>query len=155
MKIIFLDFDGVMTTRNFVEGLYHQGKKYTDIFGTIFKQDSVELLKDIIENTDAHIVITSDWRNHFGLIGLKIMWFYRKLPGSIYGILPKGYKARTTLIEEWLLNHKNVTAYVIIDDLPENQFMPKQRDFLLSINPHTGLNHEISQKAILLLNLKN
>ena len=148
MKIIFLDFDGVMTTLNYVEDLCHQGKKHSDYFGAIFKQDSVESLKDIIDNTGASIVITSDWRNHFGLIGLKIMWLYRKMPGKIYGILPKGYKSRTTLIEEWLFKHKNVTTYVIIDDLPENQFMPEQRDFLVSINPYDGLNHEMSQKAI-------
>jgi len=49
MKVIFLDIDGVLTTAN---------KKWT------FDENCVKHLVDIINETDAYIVISSSWRSY-------------------------------------------------------------------------------------------
>lgn len=50
MKIIFLDFDGVIST-------YEKGWR--------FDMKKLELLKEIVDKTDAKIVVTSSWKRGF------------------------------------------------------------------------------------------
>lgn len=78
MKIIFLDFDGVMA-------LMHKDR---DEFGSLFHTEFINNLKKIVDNTGAKIVVSSTWRSS-GLSEMKKMWLSRKMPSEIIDITPR------------------------------------------------------------------
>ena len=110
MKVIFLDFDGVLN-------VIPQG---WDDWGGIFHPEFVTNLGTIVEETGAKLVISSSWRC-MGLEKLKQMWADRQYPGEIIGVtqlLPGTYRGsieRSFEISSWL-NDNPVDGYVIIDD---------------------------------------
>ena len=62
MKIIFLDFDGVMDTAYYDHVLAKEGKPSNDEYGIVFDPNSIRNLKYIIDMTGADIVVTSSWK---------------------------------------------------------------------------------------------
>lgn len=111
MKVIFLDIDGVLNL------CYPERDKY----GSLFHPELVNNLNNLIQLTDAKIVISSSWR-HSGLSEMKDMWEFRNLPGEVIDITPSFMHQRGTSlcrgdeIQQWLNEHPEVTNYVYIDD---------------------------------------
>src|ERR1700751_3450097 len=60
IKYVFLDIDGVLCT-----GLCALKQKHS-VFSYPFHLDCVKNLNEIITSTDTEIILTSDWRIHFG-----------------------------------------------------------------------------------------
>ena len=71
MKIIFLDFDGVMDTAYYDHVLHKEGKPGNDKYGTIFDPYCVQNLKRIIDETGAKIVVSSSWKYDMSYGGVK------------------------------------------------------------------------------------
>lgn len=154
MKVIFLDIDGVLNYR---------GCKYT-AYGYYFVDDAkVLLLKEIVEKTDAKIVLSSTWRmERFEYCkdkktkGYKL---YQRLVKKLkeYGlqiyshtpILPSGYRGAE--IAQWLQDWQGelVESFVIIDDCDD---MKPYMDRLIRTSFFTGLMQTDVNKAILMLN---
>lgn len=85
MKIIFLDIDGVLNCQE----AYEKGFcKYNDDYGQDFYPPSTDLLNQLIEETEAKIVISSTWRMA-GLDEMQSMWKDRKMAGNVIGITPR------------------------------------------------------------------
>lgn len=61
-KYIFLDFDGVLNTVQYQAELAINSKPYKDIYGPLFDPRTIKHLGNIIKETGAKIVITSNWR---------------------------------------------------------------------------------------------
>ena len=61
MKVIFLDIDGVLNSSAYFKTKEHQLKKSDKEFDDI-DESKVVLLKQIIDATDARIVLSSTWR---------------------------------------------------------------------------------------------
>ena len=80
MKIIFLDFDGVIST-------YEKGWR--------FDVEKLELLKEIVDKTDAKIVVTSSWKRGFTEVGNFIKSFYNK---------PRNKDLKNVTIFDWFAN---------------------------------------------------
>ena len=145
MKIIFLDFDGVITT-------YKSGYK--------IDPEKVELLLKIVEETGAKIVITSSWRSYNieetrkKLGDLSFMKYvidvtprlnYRDSDGDYWSV------ARGTEIHHWMMKHgDDVDNYVILDD--EEDMLISQNSHFVLTDIYTGLSEEHVQKAIEILN---
>lgn len=127
MKVVFLDIDGVLNTSNTFERVYYSfknnGKKELEI-------DSfrLEYLKQIIDKTDAKIVLSSTWRRFFKKLDNKILptnekgkLFYEMLNSygiQIYDILSfESDMNREGLIIDWLSKNE-VDSFIIIDDEP-------------------------------------
>jgi hypothetical protein len=136
-RIIFLDFDGVLTVR---ETRFNTGHP-----------NCVAALNRIIEATDADIVVSSTWRS-MGIatcIGNLRRWGVR---GEVVGLTPHhpgGFRGAE--IQEWLDSHgKHVASFVILDDDQDmgETLMPK----LVKTTCATGLCMEDAEKAIALLN---
>ena len=87
-KILFLDFDGVMVMDRYQTQLMASGSPLRDEHGAKFDPICVEFLKEIIDSTDAGIVVTSTWKMERGLDGMQRMWLARNLPGKVIGITP-------------------------------------------------------------------
>jgi hypothetical protein len=102
--IIFLDFDGVLTTERYLARLAIDGKPDKDAWGPLFDPRAVTNLRTIIDATGAAIAISSSWRYIHRLGSLRMMWEVRALPGDVLDILPcrAASISRGEDIEYWL-----------------------------------------------------
>ena len=148
--IVFLDFDGVLNTEQYQARLTVDGKPTKDMWGPLFDPHAVENLRQILDEMDAQIVISSSWRYAHSLGSLRMMWEVRGLPGEICDTLACGatYISRGEEIECWL-ERNNRPDYVIIDDLDD--FFPAQRDYYVETNPIVGITEADAQKAVEIL----
>lgn len=139
-KIIFLDIKGVLQPYNNQERFEHDlaatvkmlAKKYhDDNFLNLDKYDvgavyydwnyiSVGILKQVLSDTNSHIVISSDWRDSNSLDDLKTLFKLHNLDEYIVGVcdpdeLGKGDQ-RVKFINKYLDEHK-VDKYAVVDDI--------------------------------------
>lgn len=156
MKVIFLDFDGVMDTYYYSHVLAKDGKPDNDEYGTIFDPNSVRNLKSIIDQTGADIVVTSSWKYLMSYKDILKMWKARQLPGFVTDVTPniQGSRYRGNEIDAWIRESKSDCKYVILDDLGAENFNRHQLPRLLIIDPFYGINEDIVERAIALLNSK-
>lgn len=156
MKVIFLDFDGVLATNRFKRYAVKRWKKdrsfkSKDEFGFLFDPTCVKSLAQIIKETGANIVVSSSWRR-IGLDEIKKLWASRQMPGQVIDITPiYGWNNRSQEINHWLENTDHeITNYLIIDDTPEI-FKPTQENLMI-VKSHDGLDSQYIIPAITHLN---
>lgn len=110
MKVVFLDIDGVMNTSE-TWGLREEEG---------ISSECCLNLNYIIENTDAHVVISSSWRLGYTLDELKHILGLKGFQYSDRIIDKTPVKRDTYLrgyeIQAWLDEHPEVTSFVILDD---------------------------------------
>lgn len=162
MKILFLDFDGVITT---LESGWRLCPK------------KMELLGRILDETDAKIVISSSWRrntleetlefigggcvnakdNPFPycdeVIGItnRMYAFSYNDPINSNGKRPNYLIPRGVEIDRWLkVNSSNVDSYVILDD--DDDMLYCQRDNFVRTHMYNGLSEQDVELAIKILN---
>ena len=154
MKIIFLDFDGVMDTAYYDHLLSKEGKPGCDEYGCIFDPACIKNLKYIIEQTGADIVVSSSWKYIMNYQDFLNMWKARGLPGFVTDVTPEPTERRKRgdEIDAWLEECRTECQYVIIDDLDADNFNEHQVPRLLVVNPFFGLYEVTAERAILLLN---
>jgi hypothetical protein len=134
MKILFLDCDGVLNSKQTFMSHQRQMDPIDD--------DMVKRVKSIIKETGCKIVLSSVWRNHEyskNKVNKKI---------KIYDVTPNLSGFRGSEIKAWLDKHNDVTKYAILDD--DSDMLPDQPLFQTSFE--TGLTDEIVQKVINYLN---
>lgn len=167
MRVIFVDFDGVLNTENYQAQLRDAGVPCWDDFGQVFDPEAVENLKMVLEAVpDALLVINSSWKLD-GLARIKELWKVRGLPGKIHGVTPDyvpdlqnidldSYDNIAMLagkgneVKQWLEeNSSEDCKYVILDDVPD--FLPDQNSHLVLTNPKTGITMEDAVRAIRIL----
>lgn len=112
MKVIFLDIDEVL---NSIQSRIALKEKYTENELTL-DPVCVGLLKDLCQNTEAKIVISSTWR-----LKHDIEWFKAYFKNyfdwdnfPVIDMLPY-FGIRHSLISAYITEHQ-LTSYVIIDD---------------------------------------
>ena len=119
MKVIFLDIDGVLVTRNSIK---YQYLNFPDDTNIHFSKKAVINLNKLIRLTKAKIVISSTWRLFHSLEKLQSIFEEQKIKGEIISTtsvekasieedIPRGQK-----IADWLSENTNIEKYVIIDD---------------------------------------
>ncbi len=118
MKIIFLDFDGVLNS------LQYDRERRADQ-GNI-DESRLVLLKGLVEQTNAKIVLTTTWRKHWNkdssfcdAIGDEINTVFDKYGLHVYDKTPEIDAADRALeVRTWLQTHLNeVEGFVILDDI--------------------------------------
>ena len=154
MKVIFLDFDGVMDTEYYDQYLHDNGLPVSDCHGIVFDPYCVDNLKAIIDQTGADIVVTSTWKYFMTYQDFLNMWEDRSLPGFITDVTPTLGPSclRGDEIEAWLNECQAECQYVIIDDLDGSNFHDDQIARLLVVNPYNGLDEDTVSRAVALLN---
>ena len=168
MKILFLDFDGVLNTDRYQAVLHSQALPASDEFGAVFDPDAVASLRAITDAApDLIIVIESSWKA-FGLNAMRRMWKARGLPGEVFGITPHIDNEELLLsvdlddpeafskleglgkggeIKAWLDAHgEEVEEYVILDDVDE--FRGDLKEHLIITDPREGLTQDKALGAI-------
>lgn len=116
MKVIFLDIDGVLNSKIF--------DKEKDSFD-IMDPTRLVLLKKIVDETGAEIVLTSSWRHGWAIqecdcqsdAAIKIWNEFANANIFIMDKTTEEYYSRTEQIKEWLSKNPEVESYVILDDI--------------------------------------
>lgn len=131
MKIIFLDIDGVLNNYS------------TPGECLCWEPDSVKILKRIIKETGAEIVLSSTWRKierHCDIITDDMQINY-------IGKTPSLYKKRGIEIQAWLDEHPDIDVekFIILDD---DSDMEHLMPHLLQTDGEFGLTNEIADEAI-------
>lgn len=146
MKIVFLDFDGVLCT---AEGYRRRG---TSNFDPPFSAECCSQLSRIVETTNAKIVLTTAWRS-LGSVKCGEYLRSQNLEIDLVGCTPWVRDAPRWLeIDAWVdvyrRSYRSLESYVIIDDDPEAD---DKTGRFVQTNPVVGLTFEKATDAILLL----
>jgi hypothetical protein len=128
-KIIFLDIDGVLALHDnfFTNSANFQKKReWAKRLGVPYGWDAkaVKALNHVLENTDAEIILSSDWRLHWDLMQLKEIFDAHSVIKSPIAITSKvSTKSLSNLelnrvvqIEEFVTEN-NVGNWIAIDDM--------------------------------------
>ena len=157
MKIIFLDIDGVVNCISTKE-------RFNGLIGV--EQEKITLVKQIVEATDAKIVLSSTWR-------LDWLWFnegksvnldsfnylkkeFAKQGLEFFGATPSHKDSwRGREIQEWLdTTTEKIDGYVVIDD-DTYDIAKEHRGHLLTTSWRHGLKPNAVKIAIDILNKNN
>lgn len=134
MKIIFLDFDGVIVTAH---TRYHSGDPYC-----------VHLLNRVIKKTEAKIVVSSSWRVGCTVEELQTELKGWGVDGEVIDKTPHIHRViRGLEIDQWLREHPDVKSYVILDD--DADMLPNQ--LLVKTSSTHGMDYVDAEKAIQIL----
>lgn len=156
MKIIFLDIDGVLNSVQY-DRLRTREQGNVD-------ETRLPLLKDIVDETNALIVLSSSWRKHWEKdsqlcdnIGKDLNSVFAKYHLSIYDKTPcLASNDRAEEICMWLSMHSETTAFVILDDIAFG-WGDDLQEHLVKTNCRIGrgLEEQHVKRAIELLNEKD
>ena len=144
MKIIFLDVDGVLNN-----------DKTADTIPVIryigLDQDKIDLLQKIVSATDAKIVLSSTWRRYTECFEYLIKRLGQDLSNKIIGRTPVLWKNRYDEIVHWLSEQNNITDFIVLDDL-DDEDLEKFGDKFIKTLYTVGLTEELTDIAIKKLN---
>jgi hypothetical protein len=175
MKVIFLDIDGVMNCQEEMLAMLKQNpKNRSDV--SLPSPTKCKLLKQLVDETGAEIVLSSSWRRSLNAIqniidtfrpyGLRLDGFTQEevsvfkfkntkfenvKPRHIYdGYLDSFTDDRGAEIAYWLLRHPEVTNFVILDDESSDiiEWLP---DNLVKTDLLNGLTEEKVLECIKIL----
>lgn len=159
MKIIFLDFDGVLNSLLYFQSLKAKGYSQERIMNSL-EPGMVERLNKIIEATDAKIVISSTWRKLHTMQELKdfLTTYGFRHVDKIVGVTPNLNRDRGYEIEKWMndvkseLTYENnpITKFVILDDNSDMVY-PHLLSNLVLTDWIDGMQDEHAEKAIRIL----
>lgn len=166
--LIFLDIDGVLTSRVSMQypgiggcyrGVYLDGVH----FYNQFDPDCVERLNRLVKETNADIVISSTWRKNFELVQIRQYFKHQGCQADIVGKTPndwylkdgetdyygRKWSCRGQQIEQWRNSLNDKRPFVIFDDDAD---MGPYMDRLVKTDHELGLQDAEVEKAIALLN---
>ncbi len=149
MKIVFLDFDGVLNSEHYLRQCGKQGLS--------LDPSRMSLLKQIVEKTEGKIVLTTSWREHWSKkerecdeIGHIMDEKFRKFQLEIFDKTPRLFSKREQEIEAWLALHGDVEGFVVLDDaFLSSEFL--KGHFVKTANYRMGLDEENVAEAIRIL----
>ena len=157
MKIIFLDVDGVLNNEN---------TKASAPSGCMGVEDKlISKLVKIVTETDAKIVLTSDWKigwESFDIycsedakyLNRKLKKYGLKISAKTYDdhVYDRFFEDRGKGIHKFLEKVQNVESYVVIDDHTFTDFDDEIMAHLVLTDYKTGLTDEDAVKVISVLN---
>ena len=162
MKVIFLDIDGVLNAEDdFGEGkpnphfCYHRG----------ISDEKLKRLKEIVDLTESKLVLVSSWKVGYSKflkdkeneIGLYLDNKLKEVGLELYDTTikydtDKG-NSRGVEIALYLIDHKDITNYVVLDDDERIDYEKfNVLPHLVKTSPLTGLTESIKDRAIKELN---
>lgn len=115
MKIIFLDFDGVLNSHQWIRANQHLPKIEPWLHTTVDKE-AVARVEEIARVTGAKVVVSSTWRLLNPLGKLKRILKDHGFTGEVIDKTPHLGTARGNEIAQWLNENGPVEAFVILDD---------------------------------------
>lgn len=162
MKIIFLDFDGVLNNEAYyVKRHSADFKGYGEYPICEFDFKCVQVLNHIIEKTGAKVVVSSSWRLGKSVDVLQKLLNDVGFKGEVID-KTSSFRSEEILrgneILSWIKNNKEIIGqdyheyenYVILDD--DSDMLYWQKDNFLQVDRFVGLTMHVAFKAIRILN---
>ncbi|AFN37389.1 hypothetical protein pp2_156 [Vibrio phage phi-pp2] len=161
MKIIFLDIDGVLN--NALEADEHKDVLLNGEYQGIYSPRCVDRLNDLVEMTDARIVLTSVWRCGLSIDEINTMLRAMGVNAECIGktdMLDHKYSwaFRGNEILKWIHDNEErigkrryeYRSYVILDD--DTDMLLWQRHNYVNCDPEIGMTDRVVAKAAAILN---
>jgi hypothetical protein len=174
MKVIFLDHDGVICLSTEWGGRGKKRQKYCTEHGKTefhdmpvefrfdnFNKKAIKILNEILEQSGAEIVVSSDWKLHANLEEMGRYFEHQGIIKKPIAFTPdirdglyrwKGWleRARCLEIQKWL-SENEVTHWVAIDDLNmSNEFLqPGLDNFVLTERSNEGIKQSGIKEKVL------
>jgi hypothetical protein len=161
MKIIFLDIDGVLaTTKQFWLNSTNFRKKNEWAMELKvpypFDNKCVNVFNEILESTNTEIVLSSDWRKHWDLKELDIIFKHNKVNKSPIDITPldpisfsNGDLNRYHEIMEYIRKN-DVKNWVVIDDLEVGFYLDENfKDRYFKTDSNEGIKKTNTKNKII------
>jgi len=153
MKFIFLDIDGVLNSRQFIQNLEQTKSPLFEDCNQWIDPNLVNKLNKLIEETGAEVVMSSSWRLDHTKEQLEKLLSVYGFNHQIYSYTPDDwYCERGGEIKSWLkeyvINNK-LDGFVILDDLNN---MGDLISHLVQTDEEYGLQDCDVEKAINILN---
>ena len=149
MKILFLDFDGVLNSEKYL--------KRSGSFGVALDPERMALLRGIIDKTGAKIVLTTSWREYWEKesdlcqeAGREINRFFGEFGLSVFDKTQKIGKEREGEIEAWLEANPETEKFAVLDDRFLDSKIIREH-FVKTDNYKNGLSREDAQRVIEIL----
>lgn len=146
MKVIFLDFDGVLNhDGDDPDNRMHRAHGETDHSLALFVE-KVALVERICRQTGAVIVLSTAWRHCFSQSVIAGWLAEKGLTAPIVGITPSRMSSwRRHEIRWYLDDHPEVSRYVIFDDV---DLRDAGFNLFIWCDPMEGLTEEQAEEAI-------
>ena len=117
-----------------------------------FDPSAVRMLNQILDQTGAEIVVSSDWKLKTSIEGM--CEFYqtqgiKKMPIDYTAWLPGKttyHEQRAGEINAWLAQHPEITRWAAVDDLYMGTWLT---NFVWAKNVHVGINDTTVQQQLL------
>ncbi len=150
LKVLFLDFDGVLNSRKYLRTF--------NGYGVAIDPERMKLLKGIIDATQAKIVLTTSWRVHWEKdtdackeTGKYINGIFGEYGLEIYSKTPVLGTDREDEIKAWLEEHLETENFAVLDDMfLDADFL--RGHFVRTSDYKDGLDEEASAQAVRILN---
>ena len=139
-SVIFLDLDGVLNSHRYLyvtpkpwDGMEYEGNEHLQLDPV-----AIDRLNQIIEATQAVVVVSSSWRHGHSRERLQEMLEARGFTGEVIDVTPDDSRLdRGDEIALWLADHPDVERYVVLDDDADDTVVMKKH--LVKTSFHTGL----------------
>lgn len=171
-KIIFLDIDGVLATNTeFMRSTkkFHEKNELAKELSIPypFNPECVKIFNEVLSETEAEIVLSSDWRLHWNLENLDKIFKFNGVNQSPIETTGQEYvsgdswvgleKNRAAQISSYLYREEEkgvkVTHYVVIDDLNIGNYMTGDEDKFVRTKDEEGIKQTgIKNKILKILN---
>jgi len=159
MKVIFLDFDGVLNSEEMFAAKTVNGTIYIpeEFPYSEICPNAINRLNHIIEQTGAVVCVSSTWRLGRKRTELQELLAHVGFKGTVIGKTPdfrEGYPSRGKEIAAWLkqtLEAREIESFVILDD--DDDMLPEQQANFVKTSFKKGLTDELAAKAIEILHL--
>lgn len=150
MKVIFLDFDGVLNHDGPDPGnRMERAHGLTNPSLALF-EEKVALVERACQQTGASIVLSTAWRHHFSRSVIEGWLAEKGLTAPIVGLTPSKMSSwRIHEIRWYLEDNPDISRYVVLDDmdLRDGRF-----NLFIWCDPMEGLTEEQAEEAIAYLN---
>lgn len=142
MRVIFLDFDGVLNTPAFLDEVGDYGA-----IAAAHQIDTraVDELNRLVGLTGAKVVVSSTWRRYHSVEELQKLLESRGFRGEVIGKTPELWCYRGAEIQDWLYEHLEVEQFVILDD---DNDMEKLAVKMVQMDPDKGLTEADVDEAV-------
>jgi len=156
MKILFLDYDGVICLQGEWESRYNNKEGLDSIFDK-FNKEAIDILNEIIEATDCEIVTSSDWRLYSSLEEMQDLFILRgvrKSPiaftGFIKGSIQDLKLSRSKEILDFV-DQYNIKTWCAVDDMDMGLWLTDH--FVRTPKSREGIKQTgVKEKIIKILN---
>lgn len=146
MNIIFLDVDGVLNSISGLKEAYKINKRPYSGYDYPFDAKCMNNLKELVEKTNAFLVITSTWRKDE--LGKNILLYELKKYGidnRVIGYTSVMRQSRGEEIKEYLKKLNEEVNFIILDDDGDFDDLEKH---LINTDYEVGLTEEKKDIAI-------